>query len=54
MVEYLMRIQERNQFFHRTIYRPVDGALDLPTAPGLGIDLDPSKVEDRREIEFED
>jgi L-alanine-DL-glutamate epimerase-like enolase superfamily enzyme len=54
MVEYLVRIQERNQFFHRTIYRPVDGALDLPTASGLGIDLDPSKVEDRREIEFED
>jgi L-rhamnonate dehydratase len=54
MIEYLVRIQERNQFFHRTIYRPVDGALDLPTAPGLGIDLDPSKVKDRREIEFED
>jgi L-rhamnonate dehydratase len=54
MVEYLMRIQERNQFFNRTIYRPVDGALDLPTASGLGIDLDPSKVEDRREIDFED
>jgi L-rhamnonate dehydratase len=54
MVEYLVRIQERNQFFHRTIYRPVDGALDLPISPGLGIDLDPSKVGDRREIEFED
>jgi L-rhamnonate dehydratase len=53
MVEYLVNIQERNQFFHATIHRPVDGALELPTAPGLGIDLDPSKTGDRREIVFE-
>lgn len=54
MIEYLVRIQERNQFFHRTIRRPVDGALELPTEPGLGIDLDASKVEDRRELSFGD
>lgn len=52
MIEYLVRIQERNQWFHQTIYRPVQGALDLPTAPGLGIDLDPSKTADRRELTF--
>jgi len=52
MVEYLVRIQERNQFFHRTIYRPSNGELELPTAPGLGIDLDPSKGE-RRELTFD-
>ena len=52
MIEYLVNIQERNQFFHATIHRPVDGALELPTAPGLGIDLDPSKTGDRREIVF--
>ncbi|MGZ8662536.1 MAG: enolase C-terminal domain-like protein [Actinomycetota bacterium] len=50
MVEYLVRVQERNQFFHRTILRPVDGALELPTDPGLGIVLDPSKVERRSEL----
>jgi L-rhamnonate dehydratase len=53
MIEYLVRVQERNQFFHRTIYRPSDGALDLPTAVGLGIELDPAKIEDRRELEFD-
>jgi L-rhamnonate dehydratase len=52
MIEYLVRIQDRNQFFHETIYRPVDGALELPTAPGLGIELDPAKIEDRRELDF--
>jgi L-rhamnonate dehydratase len=53
MIEYLVRVQEKNQFFHRTIYRPSDGTLELPTAPGLGIDLDPAKIEDRRELEFD-
>jgi L-rhamnonate dehydratase len=52
MIEYLVRIQDRNQFFHGTIYRPVDGALELPTAPGLGIELDPAKIEVRRELDF--
>jgi L-rhamnonate dehydratase len=52
MIEYLVRIQDRNQFFHRTIYRPVAGGLALPTTPGLGIDLDPSKTRDRRELTF--
>ena len=54
MIEYLVRIQERNQFFHRTILRPVDGALELPTEPGLGIELDASKTGERREVLFED
>lgn len=53
MVEYLIRIQERNQHFHKTIYRPVDGALALPTDPGLGIDLDPAKIADQRDLTFE-
>jgi L-alanine-DL-glutamate epimerase-like enolase superfamily enzyme len=53
MVEYLIRIQDRNQHFHETIYRPVDGALALPTEPGLGIDLDPAKIERRRDITFD-
>jgi L-rhamnonate dehydratase len=53
MVEYLIRIQERNQHFHRTIYRPENGTLPLPAGPGLGIDLDPAKVEGRRDLTFE-
>jgi L-rhamnonate dehydratase len=50
MVEYLVLIQERNQFFHRTIYRPEGGSIALPTAPGLGIDLDEVKIERRRDL----
>jgi len=50
MVEYLVRIQERNQWFHRTILRPVDGAISLPSEPGLGIEIDPAKVLSRRDL----
>jgi len=53
MIEYLVRIQDRNQHFHRTIYRPVEGSLALPTDPGLGIDLDPEKITERRDLSFE-
>jgi hypothetical protein len=44
MVEYLVRIQERNQWFHRMAIHPVDGAISVPTEPGLGIDLDGSRI----------
>ena len=54
MVEYLVRIQERNQWFHRTILRPVDGSIPLPTEPGLGIELDPDKVLERRDLPTDD
>ena len=50
MVEYLVLIQERNQFFHRTIYRPENGSIVLPIAPGLGIDLDEARIERRRDL----
>jgi L-alanine-DL-glutamate epimerase-like enolase superfamily enzyme len=54
MIEYLVRIQDRNQFFHRRVLRPVAGALELPDEPGLGIELDPSKLDERHEVSFDD
>jgi len=50
MVEYLIRHQQRKQFFHDPTYRPVEGEIELPTLPGLGIALDESKIESRREV----
>lgn len=50
MVEYLVRIQDRNQWFHRDALRPVDGAIALPSEPGLGLDLDPEKVAAREDL----
>jgi L-rhamnonate dehydratase len=53
MVEYLVRIQDRNQWFHRTPFRPVDGGIELPSEPGLGIELDPAKIVTRSELDAE-
>jgi L-alanine-DL-glutamate epimerase-like enolase superfamily enzyme len=50
MVEYLVRIQERNQWFHREILRPVDGSIALPSGPGLGIELDLEKTTSRQHV----
>jgi len=44
MVEYLVRIQPRNQWFHRYPLAPVRGSIPLPSAPGLGLELDPEKI----------
>jgi L-alanine-DL-glutamate epimerase-like enolase superfamily enzyme len=50
MVEYLVRIQERNQWFHRSPLVPVRGSIELPTEPGLGIELDDDKIDERSDI----
>lgn len=50
MVEYLVRIQERNQWFHRAGLHPVDGSIALPSEPGLGIELDPEKIVVRTDL----
>jgi L-rhamnonate dehydratase len=52
MVEYLVRVQDWTQFFQRVVRRPVDGAFPLPQEPGLGIDIDPAKVERREDVKF--
>jgi hypothetical protein len=34
------------------IYRPVEGSLELPALPGLGLALDEGKIEARELVEF--
>jgi len=48
--EYLVKWNAINQHFLASPVVPVDGALGLPTAPGLGMDLDPAKIEAEAEI----
>ncbi len=50
MVEYLIQHQESKQFFHKPVYRPVNGSIALPELPGLGLVLDEAKIRDKREI----
>jgi L-alanine-DL-glutamate epimerase-like enolase superfamily enzyme len=51
-VEYLIRHQEEKQFFHQPVYRPESGSVTLPDLPGLGLVLDPSKIEQRVDLAF--
>jgi len=50
MVEYLFRHLDRMQFFHKTVLRPEGGWITLPTAPGLGLELDESKIEKTEDL----
>lgn len=50
MVEYLFSYQPLAQHFHRGYLEPEDGGLTLPTAAGLGIELDEAKIERRVEL----
>ena len=49
-LEYLINHNRMIQFFFKTPIAPVDGFVDLPDSPGLGIELDESKIKNRREI----
>lgn len=51
-VEYLIRHKESKQFFHKPIYRPENGAVTLPTLPGLGFVLDEEKIEARKPVTY--
>ncbi|MHC4248074.1 MAG: enolase C-terminal domain-like protein [Planctomycetota bacterium] len=53
MVEFLLLHAGRQQFFHAMPLRPRDGAIALPETPGLGLELDESRIEGRRELTFE-
>lgn len=52
LLEYLIKWNEIHQFFLRTPLKPQKGVVTLPDTPGLGMDLDESKVEERRVLSW--
>ncbi len=50
MMEYLIVRNEATQLFFKNPMKPVNGYFSLPTAPGVGLDLDESKIESERDI----
>jgi L-alanine-DL-glutamate epimerase-like enolase superfamily enzyme len=50
LAEYLVVHQPTKQNFQRKIMQPVGGVIVLPTAPGLGLDLDEGKIDQRVEM----
>ncbi len=49
--EYLVKWNAINQHFLATPLQPEHGMLQPPTTPGLGMELDPDKIEQQEEIE---
>lgn len=51
LAEYLPKLNRAFQFFFEEPIRPDDGVIEVPDRPGLGVDIDDSKVESEEEIE---
>jgi L-alanine-DL-glutamate epimerase-like enolase superfamily enzyme len=34
--------------------QPVNGIIRVPTQPGMGVELDPAKIEEERELDWEE
>lgn len=52
MMEYLVTLQEVLQFFLKNPLKPVNGFITPPTVPGVGLELDESKIESERDIRW--
>jgi L-rhamnonate dehydratase len=50
MAEFLVRPQKSKQALHARPAWPKQGAIELPTAPGLGIELASERIDSRRQI----
>jgi L-alanine-DL-glutamate epimerase-like enolase superfamily enzyme len=54
MVEYLFKSHlDRMQYFHKRVLRPEKGWLQLPTQPGLDLELDEDKIAEKREMKWD-
>jgi L-rhamnonate dehydratase len=52
-LEYLVKWNEIHQFFLKTPLKPVNGVVQVPETPGMGMDLDASRVETQRVVSWE-
>jgi L-alanine-DL-glutamate epimerase-like enolase superfamily enzyme len=50
MIEFLFGHLTRMQFFHKNALYPENGWLTLPNEPGLGLSLDPEKIEETEDL----
>ncbi|MCY4653301.1 MAG: hypothetical protein OXC95_09075 [Dehalococcoidia bacterium] len=52
--EFLIKWNAVNQFFLKDPPVPIDGMITVPDSPGLGLEIDKTKVESHRELNFRD
>jgi L-alanine-DL-glutamate epimerase-like enolase superfamily enzyme len=51
--EFLLKWNVIHQWFLKTPLTPEGGLVTLPNTPGLGMDLDPAKIEEQRTLSWE-
>lgn len=49
-VEFLIRHQAHKQAFHKNPIFPIEGHVPLPAEPGLGFEIDESKIDERETV----
>ena len=49
-VEFLVKWNEILQYFFKNPVVPVNGTVAVPTGPGMGVEIDPAKIESEREF----
>lgn len=52
LVEYLVKWNEVHQFFLKRPLKPSGGLVHVPDGPGIGMELDEAKIEERRELRW--
>lgn len=52
ILEYLVKWNELLQFFWKEPVKPVNGVITVPDRPGLGVEIDPDKVESESELSW--
>jgi L-alanine-DL-glutamate epimerase-like enolase superfamily enzyme len=49
-VEFLVKWNDILQFFYKQPVVPADGYVTVPTGPGMGVEIDESKIASEREF----
>lgn len=52
ILEYLVKWNEIHQYFLLNPLSPVNGTITMPDRPGMGLELDPAKIEEERELRW--
>jgi L-rhamnonate dehydratase len=52
ILEYLVKWNQIHQYFLLHPLEPVNGMITMPTRPGMGLELDPAKIEEEREVRW--
>ncbi len=52
LVEYLLNKMSHFHHFEKNPLSPVNGMIDLPQAPGFGIELDDAKIENKEQLHW--